>query len=100
MVHANGVHAIDVVAPSTIIDPGVAAGFEAAERTRHLQAALARLGEQVAHQVQRQATTERHLADLGKVLGQLGLEVDERLALVEQIVDKMTAPTEDQRFSR
>jgi predicted ribonuclease YlaK len=63
----------------------------------HLALAMAALAEQVAQQAKRQATMERHLADLGKVLGQLGLEVDERLGMVEHILDKLTAPNEQQR---
>jgi hypothetical protein len=38
-------------------------------------------------QQQSQASLESHVADLGKVVGQLGLEVDDRLTLVEMVVE-------------
>lgn len=64
------------------------------KRLAHLEAAITRLADQVARQSERQITMERHLADFGKVLGQLGVETEDRLELVERVLDDLTASSE------
>jgi uncharacterized small protein (DUF1192 family) len=53
-------------------------------RVRELQEALANLAGEVARQAEHQITLEQRLDDLGKVLGQLGVEVDDRVGRLEQ----------------
>jgi hypothetical protein len=63
--------------------------------TRHLvrlEGVITRLADEVACQYERQITMERHLAELGMVLGQLGVEVEGRLGLVERVLDNPTVP--------
>ena len=66
-----------------------------ADLARHLvrlEGVITRLADQVARQYERQITMERHLAELGMVLGQLGVEVEGRLGLVERVLDNPTVP--------
>lgn len=53
-------------------------------RVKELQEALANLAGEVARQAEHQITLEQRLDDLGKVLGQLGVEVDDRVGRLEQ----------------
>lgn len=69
------------------VDPSVMARIEAT---------LTDLADRVARQSKRQITMERHLADLGKVLGHLGVETENRLELLESVLDDLTAPTVSQ----
>ncbi len=54
-----------------------------AERLAQVERALGALAEQVRGYHRGQASLEGHVSDLGKVLGQLGVEVDDRFANVE-----------------
>jgi hypothetical protein len=66
-----------------------------ADLIRHLvrlEGVITRLADQVASQYERQITMERHLGELGMVLGQLGVEVEARLELVERVLDDPAAP--------
>lgn len=72
-------------------------GGDVAQRLARLEVAIARLVDQVDRQSQRQTTMERHLTDLGKVLGQLGVETDTRMALVELVLDDLTAHAQPQQ---
>ncbi len=62
-----------------------------AHQVARLEKSLSVLTEQVATQSRLRASTERHVADLGQVLGQLGLDVDDRLALIELVLDELGA---------
>ncbi len=62
-----------------------------AHQVAQLEKALRVLTEQVVTQSRLRASTERHVADLGQVLGQLGLDVDDRLALIELVLDELSA---------
>ncbi|HWH34427.1 MAG TPA: hypothetical protein VNT56_03835 [Acidimicrobiales bacterium] len=62
---------------------GSPAGPDESERVREVQGALANLAEQVARQTRHLAVLEGHISDLGRVLGQLGVEVDERIGRLE-----------------
>lgn len=61
-------------------------------RLTRLEVAVTRLTDQVARQAERHTTMERHLADLGRVLGELGVEAEDRLQLIEKVLDDLTAP--------
>ncbi len=52
-----------------------------------LQAALARLSEELAEEVRRRDDLSRQLADLGKVLGELGVEIDDRFEVLERALE-------------
>ncbi|MDQ3353590.1 MAG: hypothetical protein M3507_03730 [Actinomycetota bacterium] len=60
---------------------------EQAERLATMRSDLASLAQRMGDQEQSQASLQRHVANLGKVVGQLGLEVDDRLTLVEMVLD-------------
>jgi hypothetical protein len=62
---------------------------EQAERLAAVRRELNAMAEQLRAQHQSRASLERHVADLGKVLGQLGLEVNDRLDLVETVLDDL-----------
>ncbi len=53
------------------------------ERLAQVEKAFGALAEQVRGHHRGQASLEGHVSDLGKVLGQLGVEVDDRFANVE-----------------
>ncbi len=72
--------------------PGV--DDDMAQRLAHMEAAIVQLSDEVARQSKRQTTMEQHLSDLGKVLGQLGFETDDRLALMETVLKVLTSHTE------
>lgn len=57
---------------------------DGAARVGDIQATLCDLVEQVAAQAARQVKLERHVADLGKVLGELGVDVSDRLRRLER----------------
>lgn len=57
------------------------------DRLAQVEGALSSLADQVAKQYQSQVTLQGHVTDLGKVLGELGVEVDDRLSLVESVLD-------------
>lgn len=63
--------------------PGGVNGLAEDERVKQLQVALANLAQQVARQTQHLAVLDSHVSDLGRVLGQLGVEVDERITRLE-----------------
>jgi hypothetical protein len=65
---------------------------EQAERLAGVQRDLASMAQRLATQHQSQVSLEGHVADLGRVLGQLGLEIDDRLTLVEMVMDGLTGP--------
>ncbi|HSH58310.1 MAG TPA: hypothetical protein VK988_01465 [Acidimicrobiales bacterium] len=52
---------------------------------------LVSIATQLAAQQLSQSSLERHVADLGKVLGKLGIEVDDRLTVVEMVLDDLGA---------
>ncbi len=56
-------------------------------RVAQLQAALARLSEELAEEVRRRDDLARQLADLGKVLGELGVEIDDRFDAHERALE-------------
>ncbi len=66
-----------------------------AEHLATLRRDMTSMAEQIATQHQSQASLERHVANLGKVLGQLGLEIDDRLTLVELVLDDLGATAGD-----
>lgn len=63
-------------------------------RLDRLESTLDRLGDQLEAQGSRYEAQRRDLADLGKVLAQHGLEIDDRLALFEATIEELmgTAP--------
>lgn len=56
-------------------------------RLAKVEAALSSLAEQVSIQYRSHVSLEGHVADLGKVLGEVGLEIDSRLGNVETMLD-------------
>ncbi len=67
------------------------------DRIARLEATVGALVEQLAAQSQLRASTDRHLADLGQVLGQLGVDMEDRLALIELVLADLGAqPSERQ----
>ncbi len=81
-----------------------------------MEAAITRLVDQAARQAERQSLMEQHLADLGKVFGELAAENDDRQGLHElrrairlrqhsphrrraQLLEEMTAPFPPRRPS-
>ncbi len=67
------------------------------DRIARLETTVGALVEQLAAQSQLRASTERHLADLGQVLGQLGVDMEDRLALIELVLADLGAqPSERQ----
>ncbi len=96
--HVNGTHVNGATgngvepAPARAATNGTAPTLESlAHQVAQLEKALSVLTEQVATQSRLRASTERHVADLGQVLGQLGLDVDDRLALIELVLDDLGA---------
>lgn len=69
-------------APDRKIDG--ASSDDEAEQAAGLRAALANLAGEVAKQAEHLDTIERHLDALAKVVGQLGVEVDDRLGRLER----------------
>lgn len=72
--------------------PGPGADPDLIRRLTRLELTVSSLTDQMARQSERQATMERHLADLGRVLGELGVEAEDRLCLIEKVLDDLTAP--------
>lgn len=74
-------------------DPSRAAARDAALTTRldRLESTLGHLGDQLEAQGARADLHHRHLDDLGKVLAEHGLEIDDRLARFEETIEELRA---------
>lgn len=91
-VAANGRASLAERTPVVVSRPPPRSGGDVTDRLARMETAITGLADLLARQSERQATMERHLADLGKVLGQLGMETEERLGMLEGVLDDLTAP--------
>jgi hypothetical protein len=62
-----------------------------ADQVAGTRSQLVSMATQLAAQQLSQSSLERHTNDLGKVLGKLGVEVDDRLTVVEMVLDDLRA---------
>ena len=90
-VAANGQAGVAERTPVVVSGPAPRSGDHVTDRLARMETAITGLADLLARQSERQSTMERHLADLGKVLGHLGLETEERLAMLEGVLDDLTA---------
>lgn len=74
-------------------------GADVNERLARLEGVITELADHLTRQSERQTAMERHLADLGRVLGHLGVETENRLDLLEGLFDDLTAPSVQQEAS-
>ena len=95
-VAANGRAGVAERTPVVLSRPAPRFAGDVTDRLARMETALTELADLLARQSQRQATMERHLADLGKVLGHLGVETEERLGMLEGVLDGLTAPPAQQ----
>jgi vacuolar-type H+-ATPase subunit B/Vma2 len=65
------------------------------QRLDRLESALGRLTDEVARQAAQQASLQGHLADLSQVMAQHGLEIEDRLALVEMMLEELAFSDQD-----
>ncbi|HEV2810934.1 MAG TPA: hypothetical protein VGV93_11135 [Acidimicrobiales bacterium] len=91
-VAANGQASVAERTPVVVSRPAPRSDGDVRDRLARMETAITGLADLLARQSERQATMERHLADLGKVLGHLGVETEERLGMLEGVLDGLTAP--------
>lgn len=89
---ANGRASVAERTPVVVSRPAPRSDGDVRDRLARMETAITELADLLARQSERQATMERHLADLGKVLGHLGVETEERLGMLEGVLDDLTAP--------
>ena len=93
---ANGHAGVAERTPVVVSRPVPRSGDHVTDRLARMETAITGLADLLARQSERQVTMERHLADLGRVLGQLGVETEERLGMLEGLLDHLTAPPAQQ----